>query len=228
MQRNVKVYVCSPYRGRTGKRSEVENNIEAAKRYCGELVKRCPEMIPIAPHIYFTQFLDDNDPKQRELGLAMARRILAGCKAVMVFGDFVSAGMREELMTALQIGIPVFNGYAALVGKGLVSMNDSFWEKEVGLPVLHGNERRRAVVLPCNVGDTLWAVYEDDDTGDVVVGKTPPVRAVAVLAGGKFAADVYGDGVMIDIGGPDLYITEEEARAEQKRRRAEIEKARGE
>ena len=48
-----KIYVCSRLRG------DVETNIENAKRYCEYVVKVCGA-IPIAPHIYFTQFLDDS------------------------------------------------------------------------------------------------------------------------------------------------------------------------
>ena len=47
------VYVCSPLRG------DMEANIRSARQYCEYVVKECGA-IPIAPHIYFTQFLDDD------------------------------------------------------------------------------------------------------------------------------------------------------------------------
>ena len=56
-----KIYVCSRLQGDT------EINIENAKRYCEYVVKQCGA-IPIAPHIYFTQFLDDNIDEERAFG----------------------------------------------------------------------------------------------------------------------------------------------------------------
>lgn len=47
------VYICSPCRG------DIEKNIEKAQRYCREAVELWDDVIPIAPHVYFTQFLDD-------------------------------------------------------------------------------------------------------------------------------------------------------------------------
>lgn len=45
-----KIFICSPYRG------DVKKNIENVKRYCNYFSY---EGIPIAPHLYFTQFLDE-------------------------------------------------------------------------------------------------------------------------------------------------------------------------
>ena len=43
------VYICSPCRG------DVEKNIEKAQRYCREAVELWDDVIPIAPHVYFTR-----------------------------------------------------------------------------------------------------------------------------------------------------------------------------
>ena len=58
------VYICSPYRP-VGEDPETElrKNIDQAKRACRLAVSR--GLIPLAPHLYFTQFLDDNDPQER-------------------------------------------------------------------------------------------------------------------------------------------------------------------
>jgi len=57
-----KIYVCSRLAG------DVNNNIEKAKGYARFVAKDCGA-IPIAPHIYFTQFLDDTVPEERSFGL---------------------------------------------------------------------------------------------------------------------------------------------------------------
>lgn len=215
-----KVYICSPYRGKTGTIKEVMHNVTRAREYCATLTKKYINMIPVAPHAYFTQFMDDADPEQRAAGLAMGRAILATCDYMMVFGDYVSEGMRAELMEAKRLGIIVYNGDAAIMGDGFVRVKNEFWEREVGTPAPASYDPGFHVNFPCHIGDTLWAVHENDDAEGVEVEQTPPVKAVAVLAGGKFAADIHGDGVLIGINGPDLFLTEEEALAEQARRRA--------
>ena len=122
-----RVYICSPYRG------DPQKNAELARAFCRSIVKRFPRSIPIAPHIYFTQFLSDDDPAQRDAGLAMGRAILATCQVVLIFGSNVSEGMRAELQEAARLGIPVFNGVAATAGV-VSEMTADFWEKIVGIP----------------------------------------------------------------------------------------------
>ncbi len=55
------VYICSPYAG------DVTANVENARRYSRFAVDA--GYIPIAPHLLFPQFLNDADPKERQLGL---------------------------------------------------------------------------------------------------------------------------------------------------------------
>ena len=122
-----RVYICSPFRG------DPQKNAELARTYCRVISTLYPHTIPIAPHIYLTQFLDDDDPKQREAGLAMGRAILATCQVVLVFGQIVSEGMRAELKEAARLGIPVYNGAGATYGE-IVELSAEYWEKLVGIP----------------------------------------------------------------------------------------------
>lgn len=86
------IYVCSPYAG------DVENNIAAARRYCRFAVES--GFIPIAPHLLFPQFLDDDNPKERELGLFFGNALLSKCAELWVFGDHISKGMEAEIRRA--------------------------------------------------------------------------------------------------------------------------------
>ena len=92
-----KIYVCSPFTGNT------ERNIEKARRYCAFAVKQ--GYIPYASHLFFPQFMSDDDPAQRELGLFMGMVYLDGCKECWVFGDTVSSGMAAEIERAKKRGI---------------------------------------------------------------------------------------------------------------------------
>ena len=86
------VYICSPFSG------AVDENIAAAQRYSRFAVdKGC---IPFAPHLLFPQFLDDNNPKERQLGLFFGTALMSKCAEVWVFGSIISAGMEAEIKRA--------------------------------------------------------------------------------------------------------------------------------
>ena len=53
--------------------------------------------MPVASHLLYPQILNDNDPKERELGLLFGLALLRSCDEVWVFGNRITAGMREEI-----------------------------------------------------------------------------------------------------------------------------------
>lgn len=102
-----KVYICSPCRG------DYENNIQRAKEYSRAAVEK--GVIPVTPHIYLTQFMDDNVPEERELALKIGSELVLGCSELWAFGiDHPSTGMAAEIELARERGIPVLNGYKAI------------------------------------------------------------------------------------------------------------------
>jgi hypothetical protein len=62
---------------------------------------------PIAPHLYFPQFLDDERESERDLGIQMGLSLLKGCSQLWYFGDTVTMGMKHEIDEANRLGIPV-------------------------------------------------------------------------------------------------------------------------
>jgi len=86
------VYICSPLSG------NIERNQEAARRYCRFAVDS--GYIPIAPHIYFTQFMNEHNAKERDLALFMDIVLLSKCAELWVFGDTISKGMTLEIEKA--------------------------------------------------------------------------------------------------------------------------------
>lgn len=86
------VYICSPYAG------DVETNVQKARRYCRFAVDK--GYIPIAPHLLFTQFLNDDNPKERQLGIFFGNAVMSKCSEVWVFGDRISDGMEAEIKRA--------------------------------------------------------------------------------------------------------------------------------
>lgn len=91
-----KVYVCAPLGG------NVESNLKKVRAYT-EYALRCGTA-PVVPHFY-ALCLDDNDPKDREVGLAAGLSLLWFCDELWLFGDTVTEGMRGELQFCKNLNI---------------------------------------------------------------------------------------------------------------------------
>lgn len=93
------VFICSPYAG------DIEGNTERARGYCRFAVsKNC---IPIAPHLLFPQFMEEDDPAKRSLGIFFGLVLQSKCREVWVFGRTISKGMAVEIAKARERKIPV-------------------------------------------------------------------------------------------------------------------------
>lgn len=93
------VYVCSPLSG------DVETNTERARTFCRFALEK--GAIPLAPHLMFPQFMNDEDPAERELAIFMDVILLGKCSELWVFGDTISAGMQTEIEVAKKRGQPI-------------------------------------------------------------------------------------------------------------------------
>ena len=91
-----KVYICAPLGG------DVEGNLERVKRYtryalmCGTA--------PVVPHFYALCRNDDNQ-KEREIGLAAGLGMLWFCDELWVFGQTVTEGMKQEIQFCKHLNI---------------------------------------------------------------------------------------------------------------------------
>ena len=86
------VYICSPYSG------DVERNTRAARNYSRYAVDR--GCIPLAPQLLFSQFLQEDNPRERLLGLLFGNALMSKCSEVWVFGSHISPGMETEIKRA--------------------------------------------------------------------------------------------------------------------------------
>ena len=94
-----KVYVVSPYAGDTAA------NIKQARRYCRFVAGQ--KKIPVASHLLYPQFLNDNNLVERELGLLFGLALMRSCAEVWCFGTKLSNGMKVELEEAKRQKKPV-------------------------------------------------------------------------------------------------------------------------
>lgn len=92
------IFVCSPYRG------DVEANRQKACQYCRLVEERGG--IPFAPHLLFTQFLNDGVATERETGIALSLEMLKRCDELWAFGP-PTEGMALEIQEAARLGVPV-------------------------------------------------------------------------------------------------------------------------
>jgi hypothetical protein len=86
------VYICSPYSG------DLERNTRAARNYSRYAVDK--GYIPFAPHLLFPQFLQEDKPKERQLGLLFGNALMSKCAEVWVFGSRITPGMETEIKRA--------------------------------------------------------------------------------------------------------------------------------
>ena len=99
-----KIYMCSPLSSSYQK--TVELNQSQARDLCGMFIHL--GLLPIAPHIYFTQFLNDNDETQRLIGIKMGIELLKECDIMYVYDtDKISNGMKEEINFVQEKDIPI-------------------------------------------------------------------------------------------------------------------------
>jgi hypothetical protein len=62
---------------------------------------------PISSHFYYTQFLDDNQADQRELGIALGYALWARCNKVVFYTDLgMSKGMLLAEKRCVKAGLP--------------------------------------------------------------------------------------------------------------------------
>lgn len=93
-----KVYICSPLGG------NIKENLQKVKEYtryalmCGTA--------PVVPHFY-ALCLNDNIPKEREIGMAAGLSLLWFCDEMWIFGDEVTESMKAEMQFCKSLNIPV-------------------------------------------------------------------------------------------------------------------------
>lgn len=110
----MKIFICSPYSG------DIKNNVEFAKKICRKVIaanQNAPHNnIPYAPHLYFTQFMDDGVAEER--GIMYGLDMLSSCDIVLAVckDGNISSGMRKEISFADSIDKPIalFDNYDSI------------------------------------------------------------------------------------------------------------------
>ena len=94
-----RVYICAPYDG------ENTRSREKIWGYC--LFARERTYAPIAPFLYYPQFMPEIYEKEMQLMRSLALRDLLTCEEIWVFGNKVSPEMENEISCASSHGLNI-------------------------------------------------------------------------------------------------------------------------
>lgn len=153
------IYIASPLRG------DYEENIQKAVEYCK--IASSFGVIPLAPHLIFSQWCNDTIPAQREQGLELGLELLQNCDELWVMGETISEGMRGELFYAQENGItthhikdpknlesyPMSADENSLLGSFDVLHDDVIQDYEKQMVILKHNQLKEEYRIPIN---QLW------------------------------------------------------------------------
>jgi hypothetical protein len=97
------VYIVHPISG------DISGNIQKILKIVKDINLSKPDIVPFAPYITDVLALDDNDPTQRERGIANDIAILhtGMVNELWVYGPKISAGMKAEIKLAFELSIPI-------------------------------------------------------------------------------------------------------------------------
>jgi len=105
-----RVFICSPHRPPQNLRGHewyvvAEYNVEFTRKLCKQVIDE--GNAPFAAHLIYPQFLDDSCEVDRNAGIRAGIAFLSVCDEMLVGGDHISGGMKQEIETAEKLGIPI-------------------------------------------------------------------------------------------------------------------------
>ena len=83
----------------------MEKNVKTAKRMCRLATEK--GYAAFAPHLFYTQFLDDENEQHRDTGIQAGLEFLAACNELWMLDCEPTEGMKTELTLAGVLGIPI-------------------------------------------------------------------------------------------------------------------------
>lgn len=97
------VFIAHPVGG------DIQGNIEKIKAIHRNVSIHEKGVIPFTPYMADILSLDDKDRTERMIGLINSQTILSSgiVDELRLYGDKISPGMKEEVIIAMQLGIPI-------------------------------------------------------------------------------------------------------------------------
>ena len=99
-----KAYVCSPFSA--DDKEGMLQNMRTARAYMFYAMKML-HMRARAPHAYLPMLVCDNVPNERSLALEFGVNLLTRCDVLLVCGNRISNGMKDEIGNAAILRMPI-------------------------------------------------------------------------------------------------------------------------
>ena len=95
------VFIGHPING------DIEGNVKKVLEICAQVHRM--GIIPVVPYLVSLQYLDDGVAADRELGMEANHECFYRhyIDELWLFGDHISNGMKQEVLLAREMGIPV-------------------------------------------------------------------------------------------------------------------------
>lgn len=97
------VYIAHPISG------DIKGNLEKIMNIVRQINLEEPEVLPFAHYWLDCHALDDDNPEERKRGIKNDIELMTRgfIDEVRLYGDKISSGMRDEVILAEKLGIPV-------------------------------------------------------------------------------------------------------------------------
>ena len=82
------VYICHPYA------NDPKCNKKKVLEICKHVLETSPDCIPIAPQIYFPQFMSEQDDRKRAMSFCL--ELVERCDEFWIYGN-PTEGMKQEI-----------------------------------------------------------------------------------------------------------------------------------
>ena len=99
-----KAYVCSPLSADS--EGGILSNMYTARAYMYYAMKQM-QLYASAPHAFLPMLLSDKIPADRALGLDFGLRLLSQCDILLICGNRITNGMRDEIERAIILRMPI-------------------------------------------------------------------------------------------------------------------------
>lgn len=118
------VYICSPCRGQKLEPIDetLAENLRKAKAFCAAAI--ASHAIPICPHYYLCELLDERHPSDRNVGREIGIELLKRCDEIWVFGQ-PSDGMLAEIEEAKSLRLPIVEIPQSAINRILEKENEN-------------------------------------------------------------------------------------------------------
>ena len=100
-----KAYICSPLSAPT--EEEMLRNMHSARAYMYYAMEKMGYAAR-APHAYLPMLLCDRVPSERAIALQFGLHLLEESDLILVCGNHISNGMREEILHAITLNMPIY------------------------------------------------------------------------------------------------------------------------